>query len=167
MKAKYQLGDTIGDLTVTKVYRLNNKRYCDCSCSCGGALLKITSNDIDRKLNKHCGASIHFPSKTKEASMLRCARHRAKVNELPFDIEIEDIIIPSVCPLLEIPLILDLSRIGPNSPSLDRLIPSLGYVKGNVSVISHRANTLKNNASIDELMLLTDNLHKLIVSNSA
>ena len=166
MKPKYQVGDTIGDLTVTKTYRLNNKRYCDCSCSCGGELLKITSNDIDRKLRKHCGASIHFPSKTKEASMLRCARHRAKVNKIPFNIEIQDIIIPEVCPLLEIPLILDLPRIGPNSPSLDRLVPSLGYVKGNVTVISHRANTLKNNASIDELMLLTDNLHKLIVSKS-
>ena len=130
MKTKYQVGDTIGDLTVTKRYRHNNKPYCDCSCSCGGELIKITSNDIDRKLNKHCGASIHFPSKSKEASMLRCARHRAKVNQLSFNIELKDIVIPDVCPLLKIPLILDLPRPGPNSPSLDRLIPSLGYEKG-------------------------------------
>jgi hypothetical protein len=38
-----------------------------------------------------------------------------------------------------------------SSPSLDRLVPALGYVIGNIHVISNRANTLKNNASIKEL----------------
>lgn len=34
---------------------------------------------------------------------------------------------------------------------LDRLVPSKGYVKGNVRWISSRANRLKSDASIDEL----------------
>lgn len=34
-----------------------------------------------------------------------------------------------------------------NSPSLDRVIPELGYVKGNVAVISERANRLKNDGT--------------------
>ena len=38
-----------------------------------------------------------------------------------------------------------------NSPSLDRLVPGLGYVPGNVIVVSSRANVIRNNASIDEL----------------
>lgn len=42
------------------------------------------------------------------------------------------------------------------SPSLDRLIPSKGYVKGNVVVVSWRANRLKNNASLADLRALVD-----------
>lgn len=39
----------------------------------------------------------------------------------------------------------------PDSPSLDRVIPELGYVPGNVIVISWRANNLKRDATIEEL----------------
>jgi hypothetical protein len=38
-----------------------------------------------------------------------------------------------------------------NTPSLDKIIPSLGYVKGNVAVISWKANVMKSNLSIDML----------------
>lgn len=40
---------------------------------------------------------------------------------------------------------------GPNSPTLDRIRPDLGYVKGNVIVISGRANRIKSDATIEEL----------------
>ena len=45
-----------------------------------------------------------------------------------------------------------------DSPSLDRINPNLGYIKGNVWVISYRANMIKNNATLEELELLTRNL---------
>ena len=35
--------------------------------------------------------------------------------------------------------------------SLDRMIPDIGYVKGNVHIISHRTNRLKNNATLQEM----------------
>jgi hypothetical protein len=38
-----------------------------------------------------------------------------------------------------------------NSPSLDRIDTSKGYVKGNVWVISWRANKLKSDATLAEL----------------
>ena len=37
-----------------------------------------------------------------------------------------------------------------NSPTLDKFIPSKGYVKGNVQIISWRANNLKNDGSPEE-----------------
>jgi hypothetical protein len=40
------------------------------------------------------------------------------------------------------------------SPSLDRIDPSQGYIKGNVVVISHKANRLKNDAGLAELRAL-------------
>jgi hypothetical protein len=47
-----------------------------------------------------------------------------------------------------------------NSYSLDRIDSNKGYVKGNVWVISRRANVIKNNATLEELELLTNNLKK-------
>lgn len=40
------------------------------------------------------------------------------------------------------------------SPSLDRIDSSLGYVEGNVWVISTRANRIKSDATLEELKLL-------------
>ena len=62
--------------------------------------------------------------------------------------------IPEFCPILGIPLI----RVGTiatdNSPSIDRIDSTKGYIKGNVQVISKKANTLKNSSSLSELIIL-------------
>lgn len=47
-----------------------------------------------------------------------------------------------------------------NSPSLDRLIPNNGYVKKNVRVISKKANTMKSNGTLNDLVNLTRWLEK-------
>lgn len=86
--------------------------------------------------------------------MLRNARWRAVRRGLPFTITKEDIVIPVLCPVLGIPLRRRVGKKGPtpNSPSLDCLDPRLGYVPGNVVVISHVANTAKGNLGSYELM---------------
>jgi hypothetical protein len=84
-------------------------------------------------------------------AMLELARHRAKRDILPINIGVEDIVIPEFCPILGIPLKVNDGLRKDNSPTLDKLIPALGYVKGNVYVISHRANRIKGDASIEEL----------------
>lgn len=95
--------------------------------------------------------------------LLRGAKERAKSLGLPFNLTIEDISIPEYCPLLGIKIQKHLgegkrSSKNWNSPSIDRLIPELGYVKGNVWVISLRANTIKHNATVEELSLIASNL---------
>ncbi len=45
------------------------------------------------------------------------------------------------------------------SPSLDRLEPTRGYVKGNVAVISYRANRIKTDATAEELQRVLDWVH--------
>jgi hypothetical protein len=86
-----------------------------------------------------------------ELPLWRSARDRATKIGLPFDIDVADVIIPDRCPMLGIPLSKGVGRCQASSPSLDRIDPSLGYVRGNVVVISHRANTIKNDATIEEL----------------
>jgi len=48
----------------------------------------------------------------------------------------------------------------PNWPSLDRWDSTKGYVPGNVFVISYRANTLKNNATYEEIVKVAQYLRK-------
>lgn len=83
--------------------------------------------------------------------MVRNARHRADAEGLPFAITKADITIPSHCPILGIPLFRGPRGGRDHSPSLDKVRPELGYVPGNVIVISNRANRLKADATIKEL----------------
>lgn len=81
---------------------------------------------------------------------------------MPFNIEPTDIVIPVKCPLLNVPIFSGHRASHAQSPSLDRVIPSLGYVKGNVWVISYRANAIKQDATLEELELLVKNLRAAI-----
>lgn len=91
-----------------------------------------------------------------ERTMFNKAKARAKEMGRSFDITVEDIVIPEVCPLLGIPLFSSEKHVTSNSPVLDRRDNLKGYVKGNVCVISHRANTMKNDITIDQLHRLLE-----------
>src|SRR5208337_4370856 len=86
-----------------------------------------------------------------EKRLLDGAKRRSKERNLPCLITIEDISVPECCPILGIKLERSPERCSGGSPSLDCIIPELGYVPGNVAVISFKANTIKNNASLQEL----------------
>jgi hypothetical protein len=81
------------------------------------------------------------------------ARTRARRLGVPFSIAVEDIVVPHSCPVFGCAL--EFGGDSDTSPSLDRLIPSLGYVPGNVIVVSNRANRIKNDATISELQKIT------------
>jgi hypothetical protein len=93
-------------------------------------------------------------NKNRATVLLQNARGRARRENLPFNLTLADITIPEVCPVLGIPLRHG-SKIQDNSPTLDRIIPNLGYTSGNVWVISNRANKLKSDASLAELEQIT------------
>lgn len=93
-------------------------------------------------------------------SILSNARKRAKQKGLPFDITEDDIPVPTFCPVLGIPLMVSNSKRQDNSPTLDRIIPELGYVKGNVMIISFKANRLKSNATPAEIQAVLDYIER-------
>lgn len=95
-------------------------------------------------------------------SMFLNAKGRAKKQGIPFAISKDDIKIPDVCPVLGIPLLWGVGqgRMSDSSPSLDKIIPELGYVPGNICVISWRANRLKNDATLAELEAVCSYLRK-------
>lgn len=78
------------------------------------------------------------------AKMARRARERAAALNVPFDLLPLDIVVPERCPVLGIPINFEAATgFGPNSPNIDRIRPELGYIAGNIKVISGRANFLK------------------------
>lgn len=81
----------------------------------------------------------------------RAAKQRAERYGLDFDIELSDIVVPTHCSYLGVELRPGSKGNYANSPSLDRIDNSKGYVKGNIQVISTKANTAKSNLTLDEL----------------
>ena len=104
-----------------------------------------------------------FRVKNPKAYLLHSAKSRAKKKGWDFNLEVEDFEIPEVCPILGIPLFIRSSAEdqtkNPNNPSLDRINSDLGYVKGNVQVISWRANDLKKDGSAEEFKKLSEYLN--------
>jgi hypothetical protein len=89
-----------------------------------------------------------------EMKMFSAAKMRAKKKRREFNLELSDIVVPERCPVLNVLLKYNSDY----SPSLDRIDSTKGYVKGNVRVISKRANVLKNNATIEELKAVIKDL---------
>jgi hypothetical protein len=66
---------------------------------------------------------------------------------VPFDITEDDFANTGFCPVFGTSY-----QIGtPYAMSIDRIDSQLGYTKGNVQLMSRRANTMKNNATKEEL----------------
>lgn len=87
--------------------------------------------------------------------MCRQAKIRAKKKGMEFNLNPSDLILPSVCPVLGIPLcVSENGKATNNSPTLDRINNLKGYTKDNVVIVSFRANTIKNFASVEELKKL-------------
>lgn len=86
-----------------------------------------------------------------ETYILRAARGRARKKNILFDIDESDIIIPTHCPILGIELKMSVNSAEDNSPSLDRILPDKGYIKGNCAVISVKANRMKQDNSLETL----------------
>lgn len=77
-------------------------------------------------------------------------------NKHEFTIEFGDLTFPTHCPALGIELDYFANSRAENSPSFDRLDPSKGYVKGNVAIISWRANRIKNDGTAEEHQKIAD-----------
>lgn len=81
------------------------------------------------------------------------AHRRALAQGVPFTIARTDVFVPTRCPVLGIELKV-VGRRSDRSPSLDRIDPAKGYVPDNVRVISDKANRLKGNRTIKQLLNL-------------
>jgi hypothetical protein len=115
------------------------------------AALKAANPERQLTLNREkCGRWRHTHV---EHRLWSEAGKRAKKKGIEFSLELADIRIPKVCPVLGIPITPNIGgkSATPNSPTLDRLDSSKGYTKENTRVISWRANKIKADATLAEL----------------
>ena len=134
--------------------------------------VKLAKNEKRRKFSslietkeKKKKQARKYLENNKEKILLSNAKRRARKLNLPFNLKLEDIIIPEFCPILEIPIITGTRNNYENSASLDRIIPEKGYVSGNVNVISSLANTMKNSANFELLKKFSKNILKYIINH--
>jgi hypothetical protein len=83
-----------------------------------------------------------------KSALILTLRGRCKRSGTPFNLTVDDIEFPDICPVLGVKI----DRLTKEtSHSLDRIDPKLGYIRGNVCMISQRANRLKQDATKEEL----------------
>lgn len=98
--------------------------------------------------------------KLKRKQLLAVKKSQAKKNNIPFDLKDGDLEYPEICPILGIFLEHGNGILGDASPTIDRINPSLGYIRGNVQVISLLANRMKNSANPEQLLKFADWVRK-------
>ena len=96
-----------------------------------------------------------------EKALLSSAKDRARRKKIPFNIDKSDIIIPKICPYLGILLEPSRGAMTDTSPTLDRIDNTKGYIKGNILVVSWRANRLKADATPEELKRIANYLSNI------
>lgn len=168
-----------GDLTGRRFGWVIVEKHCKrdswvCKCDCGVMIIFPRSVLAFRR---SCGSCIRNTKSqspqqgesgksgkrgTTRYVLWHAARGRSLKFGMPFDLTLDDIRIPDVCPVLGIQLDRNIGGLGalPGSPSLDRVIPSKGYIRGNVRVISTRANVLKGDSTLDELLMMASFIQK-------
>jgi hypothetical protein len=125
------------------------------------------------KLQSNCKSCVQIYGKERRSTKkgflkkaLNSAKTRSRNKQVPFDLDIEYLhsIATDECPVFNVNLIYASSQKGTGHPdthgaALDRVIPELGYVKGNVVFISNWANSIKSNATEIQLYAIADWLH--------
>ncbi len=90
--------------------------------------------------------------------MLMNSKSRSQQSKLEFNITKEDVPIPKLCPILQVPLILGKANDYEFAPSIDRIDSTKGYIKGNVKVVSALANRMKTNATRKQCLTFANNI---------
>lgn len=148
-----------------RVAKFKGKPY-NCE-SCGKEFIRNSNNQI------YCTSECRFFLKKADDykaiaewtqrhpvnTMLKTARERAKRKGVPFHLKTGDIELPTHCPVLGMELAFNrgCGHGGKdNSYSLDRIVPELGYIAGNIQILSSKANSMKFNATPKELVLFAE-----------
>lgn len=121
--------------------------YAECKTCCGTYFRK--AHKKNRSARKQRDPRLHWAK-----SALGRVKKRAREKDIPFDLELDDIlrIMPDKCPVLGCDLEYSAVEFTEyNSASIDRIVGDFGYVKSNIAILSQEANRMKNSASLDEI----------------
>lgn len=134
-----------------------------CCKECYESNKELSNNNFRKKYDLNFRETIYTQKRESRLrnfihAMWKAAKVRAESKGIEFNIEESDITIPDKCPLLETPLVFGTKDSYDYSPSLDRIDNTKGYIKGNIWVISKKANTMKSSATFEELHTFCTNI---------
>lgn len=140
------------------------------SSQCKGCLAERGRNQRELISENRRKRKVTDPHKMRGQQLAQAMRQRASKAGVPFDATyitpkyIEGCLRATPnCPCCRTPLLQEYAftrTVAKNSPSFDRIIPALGYVRGNVALLCHRCNTLKSDMTINDLERLLDWLRR-------
>jgi len=117
---------------------------------------------VQRKADWHQAKRENYSIEDRLKEIAHRAHNRALLKNVPCTITWKDLSYTEYCPLLEIKLNWGqtTNEGGRNidTPSLDRINPNLGYVPGNVRIISNLANMMKSSATLEQLQTFYKNI---------
>lgn len=129
-------------------------------CQCDSIISEETDNfklsisSRKRKIKTNPALSLFENTKETELvfvkRLLAAARARAEKKGIEFSLTENDVTIPRYCPVLGIPIYSSKLN-SDNSPSIDRFNNKLGYIPSNITIISTRANRIKNDSNFEEI----------------
>jgi len=126
---------------LTKVHGIRS------SCKACQRAFNSSVEELARKQARKKVSRVKDPRKF----LLAAARNRAKAEGVAFNIGLNNVFIPEHCPVFGTKFVIGDGHRHPASPTLDRINPRLGYIVGNVAVISWKANSIKRDATLEEL----------------
>ena len=123
-------------------------------------IIFATSKKSKWRKEKIVGSSRHL------SDLVEGARARARKHDLPFNLKTKDLrkIITTRCPVFGFKFEInkqDTTNNWQNSPTIDKIIPTKGYVKDNIIVVSMFANTIKNSATPKQILKVGNFYKKL------
>lgn len=124
---------------------------------------KFSAHGVDNPWSIHC-SKLHgpdaLPATHRWVRRAHSIRQRCIAANIEFGFETArecakylDSITPERCPVFGMKLELGSKGFSPSSPSADRINPKKGYVRGNLQVISMKANVMKADSSPEELRI--------------
>lgn len=127
--------------------------YTNLPCKWGHRAKRFMSNGHCTVCSRLRGGETDYHKKRRDLRhfMRRNTQRNARRKGLAFNLEKDDFIIPTHCPVLGLPLRLSEGKRIDNTPSVDRIDSKKGYIKGNIMITSWRANWLKHDATLEEL----------------
>ena len=130
---------------------------------CGGTNFRI---ERTRRSCRTCRARIQRQHRRKNPheNLYYHARRRARVAGVPFELtqaDVRAIIADWLCVYCESP-VGSFEGVRPNSVTLDRLIPALGYTRSNTVLACHRCNASKSEHTPATLRAWADRIELII-----
>lgn len=168
-KTLQEIGDIYG---VTREYirQVINKYYPTLTKELRGQMLTCSlyrQKVLDERFKRTGRYEGHHASDLSRAMAAYFTRKKqnSKKSKWGWEVTYHDIEWNVICPIFGTELDWFAEKHHANSPSLDRVDPTKGYIPGNVRIISFRANCIKNNGTAEEHLLIADYMNEHLKKN--